>query len=390
MFDRAAKISRTQVTKMRWVLGLHGLASVVFGVMILAWPGISVYALTILFGAYTLTTGILEFGTAFTAQGKEERAWLILRGLLGITVGMLVFAWPDISALTLLYVIGAYALAFGILCVGASFRLPLDSRDTASMILTGLVAIVFGIVIFAEPGAGALAVLGLIAAFALVTGISRARRLDRRQEAVRAEAEDLRVTSAVAQDARAVALTVDLLDRTSSEPASYSPAPRASADLPPVLERDVRFGAAVYGSFLAASVIGVAYESGTGARTMTASLLGSMLVFWAAHVWSEVVGERIVSARRSRPRDALLIARREWPLVEAAALPSILLALAWAGAWSRETGAGLALAAALVQVVSWGFAAGRRAGGSRLTAAVLAVGEGMLAVLLLAAERLVH
>ena len=171
MVDRAAKISRTQVTKMRWVLGLHGLASVVFGVMVLAWPGISVYALTILFGAYTLTTGILEFGTAFTAQGKE-RAWLILRGLLGIIVGVLVFAWPDISGLTLLYVIGAYAFAFGILCIGASFRLPLDGRDTASMILTGLVAIVFGIVIFAEPGAGALAVLGLIAAFALVTGIS--------------------------------------------------------------------------------------------------------------------------------------------------------------------------------------------------------------------------
>ena len=171
MLDRAAKISRTQVTKMRWVLGLHGLASVVFGVMILAWPGISVYALTIVFGAYTLATGIVEFGTAFTAQMREERAWLILRGLLGITVGVLVFAWPEISALALLYVIGAYAVAFGVLCVGASFRLPLDGRDTASMILTGLVAIVFGIVIFAEPGAGALAMLGLIAAFALVTGI---------------------------------------------------------------------------------------------------------------------------------------------------------------------------------------------------------------------------
>ena len=116
MFDRAAKTLRTQVTKMRWVLGLHGLASVVFG-------------------------------------GR-------------------VLAWPDLSALTLLYVIGAYAVAFGILCVVASFRLPLDGRDTALMILTGLVAIVFGIVIFAEPGAGALAVLGLIAAFAFVTGIS--------------------------------------------------------------------------------------------------------------------------------------------------------------------------------------------------------------------------
>ena len=183
---------------------------------------------------------------------------------------------------------------------------------------------------------------------------------------------------------------VELLDRTSSEPASYSPAPRASIDLPPVLDRDVRFGAAVYGSFLAASVIGVAYESGTGARTMTASLLGSMLVFWAAHVWSEVVGGRIGLGEAFTPRDALLSARRDWPLVEAAVLPSILVALAWAGVWSRDTGARLALAAALLQVVAWGFAAGRRAGGSRLTAAVLAAGEGMLAVLLLAAERLIH
>src|SRR4029077_5002333 len=142
LFDSAANIARTQTTKIRWVLGLHGLASVVFGVMILAWPGISVYALTIVFGAYTLPTGIVEFSTAFTAQGREERGWLMLRGLLGITVGVLVFAWPGISALSLLHVIGADAVGLGILFVGASFRLPLDGRDTASMVLTGLVAIV--------------------------------------------------------------------------------------------------------------------------------------------------------------------------------------------------------------------------------------------------------
>ena len=172
LFDRAAKISRTQVTQMRWVLGLHGLASVVFGVMILTWPGISVYALTIVFGAYTLATGIVELGTAFAAQGTEELGWLVLRGVLGITVGVLVFAWPGISALALLYVIGAYAVALGILTVAASFRLPLDGSETASMLLIGLASIVFGIVIFAKPGAGALAVLALIAAFALVTGVS--------------------------------------------------------------------------------------------------------------------------------------------------------------------------------------------------------------------------
>jgi hypothetical protein len=137
-------------------------------------------------------------------------------------------------------------------------------------------------------------------------------------------------------------------------------------------------------------VIGIAYESGAGARTMTASLFGSMLVYWAAHVWSDAVGERMRLGWAVRPRDVLSIARREWPLVEAAALPSMLPGLAWAGAWSRQTRARPALAAALVQVVSWGFAAGRRAGRSRLTAAVLAAGEGMLAVLLLAAERLIQ
>ena len=164
----------------------------------------------------------------------------------------------------------------------------------------------------------------------------------------------------------------------------------AGPQLPPVLRRDVRFGAAVYGSFLAASVVGVAYESGASARGMTASLLGSMLVFWAAHVWSDVVGERIAREEGLRARDALRIARREWPLVESAALPSILLALAWAGAWSSSTGARLALTAALVQVVGWGIAAGRRRGGSWLAATVLAAGNGALAVLLLVAERLVQ
>jgi uncharacterized membrane protein HdeD (DUF308 family) len=165
------EIARTQVKKTRWAIGLHGLASVVFGVVILAWPGISVYALTIVFGAYTLVAGCATLGTAFTTKEKDERGWMIVSGLLGIVVGVVVFAWPNISALALLYVIGAYAVGLGILAIVASFRLPLNSRDSTAVGLTGLLSIVFGVVIFAKPGAGALAVLALIAAFALVTGV---------------------------------------------------------------------------------------------------------------------------------------------------------------------------------------------------------------------------
>jgi uncharacterized membrane protein HdeD (DUF308 family) len=81
--------------------------------------------------------------------------------------------WPDISELALLYVIGAYAVAFGLVAVFGAFYLPLDGTDTALMALTGLASILFGIVMFAKPGDGALVVLALIAAFALVTGITQ-------------------------------------------------------------------------------------------------------------------------------------------------------------------------------------------------------------------------
>jgi uncharacterized membrane protein HdeD (DUF308 family) len=170
--DRFTNLAGTQLKKWRWAIGLQGLASVVFGVLILAWPELSVYALTIVFGIYTLATGITSLAAAFRSQMKEERGSLILSGLLGIVVGIVVLAWPSISALALLYVIGAYAVMLGALAIIASFRLPLDGRDTALMALNGLVAILFGIVIFAKPGAGALAVLALIAAFALVVGVT--------------------------------------------------------------------------------------------------------------------------------------------------------------------------------------------------------------------------
>jgi uncharacterized membrane protein HdeD (DUF308 family) len=167
-----AKVVGTQIKKWRWATGIHGFASVVFGVMLLAWPNISVVALTIVFGAYTLATGITQFVAAFRSEQKDERGTLAVSGVLGVVVGTMVLVWPSISALALLYVIGAYAFALGILGVVAAFRLPLDGEDTALAVLTGLLSIVFGIVIFAKPGAGALAVLALIAAFALVLGVS--------------------------------------------------------------------------------------------------------------------------------------------------------------------------------------------------------------------------
>jgi uncharacterized membrane protein HdeD (DUF308 family) len=167
------ELAKTQITKLRWALGIRGALAVAVGVVILAWPEISLYALTILVGAYALVSGLMEFAFAFTKEAKDQRGWFIFSGLVGIAFGIMVLAWPNISTLALLYVIGAYAILIGILMIVSAFRLPIDGRDTAIMIFGGLVAIVFGVVMFAKPGAGALATLALIAAFALVTGLTQ-------------------------------------------------------------------------------------------------------------------------------------------------------------------------------------------------------------------------
>jgi len=171
-FDIASKQAHTQLTKMRWVLGLNGLLSVAAAVVILVWPNVSLFALTILFGAYTLASGVIGLAAAISGGGRKERGWLVLSSLLGIGVGIAVLVWPSISALALLYVIGIYAFVLGLLAISAAFYLPLGGEDTVVMVLSGLFAVVVAIVIFAKPGDGALAVLSLIAAFALVTGLT--------------------------------------------------------------------------------------------------------------------------------------------------------------------------------------------------------------------------
>jgi uncharacterized membrane protein HdeD (DUF308 family) len=170
--ERVSQQAEADIKRMRWALGINGVLSIALGVVILIWPGISLYALTILFGAFTLATGIVGIGAAISGPMKEGRGWLVVSSLLSIAVGIVVLAWPSISALALLYVIGAYAIALGIITVGGAFWLPLTGGDAALMVLWGFLAIIFGIVMFARPGDGALVLLALIAAFALVRGVS--------------------------------------------------------------------------------------------------------------------------------------------------------------------------------------------------------------------------
>ena len=154
------------------VIALQGALAIVVGVVLLAWPGIGLTALIALFGAFAIVTGVATLFEAFSVQLEAgDRAWLVVDGLVGIVVGVLVFAWPNLSALALLYAVAAFAIVAGVLEIGASFTLPLSGGRSLLLMLGGLLSTTFGVIMFAHPGAGALALLTLIAAFAIVTGV---------------------------------------------------------------------------------------------------------------------------------------------------------------------------------------------------------------------------
>jgi len=154
------------------VTALRGIAALAFSAVILGWPNIGLAALIALFGAFALVSGIATIaGTLSFPIQRSRRAWLAFEGLLGIAVGVVVFVWPGLSALGLLWAIAAWAIAVGVFEITLAFVLPISGGRSLLLALGGLLSVAFGVIMFAHPGAGAVALLALIAAFALVTGV---------------------------------------------------------------------------------------------------------------------------------------------------------------------------------------------------------------------------
>ena len=169
-----------------WI-GFRGAVAVIFGILLLIDPGISLAALVLTFGAVAFVDGVAVLVAAIADKTVSGRGWMILHGILSIATGIVVVVWPDISALALLYVIGSWAIVIGLLQIASAFELLLDGGDRALLVLSGLVSIAFGVIMWIRPGAGALALITLIAAFAIVTGTTllvTGYRIRRRSEEV--------------------------------------------------------------------------------------------------------------------------------------------------------------------------------------------------------------
>lgn len=158
----------TQTTRYNWwLMLLRGIVAIILGLIVLFDPGIALLAIIYVFGAYALIDGILSVIVAIAERRYLPRwGWLVVEGVAGIILGIIAFAWPGETALILLYIVAIWAVVTGVMEIAAAFTV-----GSWLLGLTGVLSIVFGIILFVHPGVGLLSILWLLGVYAIVFGI---------------------------------------------------------------------------------------------------------------------------------------------------------------------------------------------------------------------------
>jgi len=157
-----------------WIFLVRGIAAVLFGILAYVWPHITLLVLVLLFGIYAVVDGVLSLARAFGAgQRGQSWVWPLIGGLVGIVAGVAAFVWPGLTALVLLYIIAAWAVVTGICAIVAGVALRHEISNEWLLILGGVISLLFGLLVFVHPGAGALALVWLIGFFAIVLGVAQ-------------------------------------------------------------------------------------------------------------------------------------------------------------------------------------------------------------------------
>jgi uncharacterized membrane protein HdeD (DUF308 family) len=153
-----------------WVMLLRGIFAFIFGFLVLAWPGVALATLVLCFGVYAFTDGVLSLFAAMRNWRHPEKCWLLgLEGFAGICAGAVTLWAPGVTAFMLLLLIAGWMMATGLLRIVAAIRVRHEIADEVWLMLSGLTAVLFGLILLVSP-AGATALLWLLAAYGFLLG----------------------------------------------------------------------------------------------------------------------------------------------------------------------------------------------------------------------------
>ncbi|MBU0672846.1 MAG: DUF308 domain-containing protein [Candidatus Margulisbacteria bacterium] len=148
-------------------LGLRGLVAVLFGLLTIFWPGLTLEVLVYLFAAFAIIGGVV----AIVAAVNTEYSLLLLEGIISFFIGIFIYIWPNVYVLMLVYLVAFWALIGGIAQIATAFSLRQAIANELWMLLTGIVSIIFAILLFALPAVGILAYIWVIGFYALFFGL---------------------------------------------------------------------------------------------------------------------------------------------------------------------------------------------------------------------------
>jgi uncharacterized membrane protein HdeD (DUF308 family) len=155
-----------------WVLLLNGICAIVFGLTAFTWPGMTLLTLTIVYGLYCIAEGVASIIVSVT-RGKRGESWgvMLFRGVISLIAGGVALFWPAMTAIALLVLIAVWAIVRGIFEIIAAIRLRQIINNEWLLVLGGIISVLFGAFIMARPGSGALSLIWIIGAFAIAHGI---------------------------------------------------------------------------------------------------------------------------------------------------------------------------------------------------------------------------
>jgi len=157
-----------------WMLLIRGLAAIAFGVLTFFWPQITLLVLVLLFAVHAIVDGVMAIALGFQLRkqpGPTPWIFIVLMGVVSIAAGILAFAWPGLTAVVLLFMIAGWAIARGVLEIIAAIQFRKVIEDEWYLAAAGALSVLFGVCLIAWPGAGLLSLMWLVGTFAMLFGI---------------------------------------------------------------------------------------------------------------------------------------------------------------------------------------------------------------------------